>query len=158
MHASNQSAGTTVLSDELLDELDDVVVRMARMMASRHLDPEACIGNLTLAQVMLLRALSVHGAAKMSDVAAILAVKAPAASAAVAQLERDGRVERAIDPHDRRVTSVHVTEVGLAALHEAEAHRRAAIRRFISALGERDITELIRIHRVLIAAMEEGRA
>jgi DNA-binding MarR family transcriptional regulator len=159
MHESKQHAADAPVhyGDELLDELDDVMVRMGRLMSSRHVGPDCCPESLTMSQALLLRALGQHGATKMSDIAALLAVKPPAASAAIAQLERVGYVERAIDPDDRRVTLVHVTEEGTAALHIAETSRREAMSRYLSVLSEEDILSLIRIHKTLISAMDEGR-
>ena len=163
MHVPNDSASgspsAALLTDELLDELDDVIVRMTRMMSSRHqhVGPDCCPETLTLSQAMLLRALDAHDGSKMSDVAVLLAVKPPAASAAVAQLERDGYVRREIDPDDRRVTLVHVTEEGKCALNTAEEHRRSGMRKVLAVLEVSDIEELIRIHHTLISAMDDGR-
>ena len=159
MHESKQPSSLTPVlhGDELLDEFDDVMVRMGRLMASRHVGPDCCPETLTMPQALLLRSLGQQGATKMSDIATLLAVKPPAASAAIAQLERVGYVERAIDSDDRRVTLVHVTEEGVAALHVAETARREAMSRYLSVLSEEDILSLIRIHKTLISAMDEGR-
>jgi len=146
------------INDELLDELDDAIVRMGRVMASRHMGPECCPESITLSQTMLLRALAGHGACKMSDVASMMAIKPPAASAAIAALEKDGYVERVHDEQDRRVTHVHITAEGRSALHNAESLRRETMRRYLSVLSEDDVRSLIRIHGVLLTAMDEGRA
>lgn len=146
------------IDDQLLDELDDAIVRMGRVMASRHLGPECCPESLTLSQTMLLRSLEAHGACKMSEVASLMAIKPPAASAAIAALERDGHVERTHDATDRRVTFVNLTDEGRSALHAAETSRRETMRRYLSVLTEDDIRALIRIHNVLLTAMDEGRA
>jgi len=106
---------------------------------------------------MLMRALEAHGPTKMSDVASLLGVKPPAASAAVDALEREGYVARVHDPEDRRVTHVHVTDEGRAALRDVEAKRRAVMRGYLTVLSEQDVRDLTRIHRTLIDAMEKGR-
>ena len=143
----------TPTDDALLDELDDVILRMGRMMSSRHSGPNCCPETITLSQAMLMRAMESHGAVKMSEVAALLAIKPPAASAAIASLERDGYVERAVDPTDRRVTLVTLTSDGIAALHEAEARRRDIMRRYLSILSHEEIRMLINVHNKLIEAM-----
>ncbi len=146
------------INDALLDELDDAILRMGRIMAARHTGPECCPDSLTLSQTMLLRGLESFGPSKMSDVAAMMAIKPPAASAAIAALEKDGYVERVHDDEDRRVTLVHVTDEGITALHNAEKLRREMMRRYLAVLSEDDVRSLIRIHHVLSTAMDEGRA
>jgi DNA-binding MarR family transcriptional regulator len=146
------------IDDQLLDELDDAIVRMGRVMAARHAMPHCCDDALTLSQTMLLRSLDTHEGCKMSDVASLMAIKPPAASAAIAALEKDGFVERLHDESDRRVTHVHLTTGGRSALHNAETTRRETMRRYLSVLTEDDVRSLIRIHNVLLAAMDEGLA
>jgi DNA-binding MarR family transcriptional regulator len=143
--------------DALLDEIDDVILRMGRIMSARHSGPGCVPEALTMPQAMLLRAIESHGAVKMSEVAAVLAIKPPAASAAVTSLEREGYVERAVDPGDRRVTLVTLTAEGLEALHIAEAHRREIMRRFLSVLSADEIRSLISIHNKLIEAMTSNQ-
>lgn len=140
-------------SDELLDELDDVILRMGRLMSSRHGGPHSCSDSITLPQAMMLRSMESHGAVKMSEVAALLAIKPPAASAAVDSLEREGYVQRAIDPTDRRVTLVTPTAEGLEALHASETQRRNVMRQHLSALSEDEIRSLISITTKLVEAM-----
>ncbi len=146
------------MKDDLLDELDDAILRMGRIMASRHAGPDCCPDSLTLSQTMLLRGLESFGPSKMSDVASMMAIKAPAASSAIAALEKSGYVERVHDDEDRRVTLVHITDEGRDALHAAETKRRELMRGYLSVLSEDDIRSLIRIHHVLSTAMDEGRA
>jgi MarR family transcriptional regulator, organic hydroperoxide resistance regulator len=144
-------------ADALLDELDDVILRMGRIMSARHGGQDACDGALTMPQAMLLRMIESHGAAKMSEVAALLAVKPPAASAAVDSLEREGYVSRTIDSADRRVTLVTLTPEGLEALHTAEAHRRDIMRTYLAVLSEDEIRSLITVHNKLIEAMTSNQ-
>lgn len=143
--------------DALLDELDDVILRMGRIMSSRHFGPDCCPDSITLPQAMLLRVIEAHGAVKMSEVAALLAIKPPAASAAIALLEREGYVERSVDSTDRRVTLVTLTSEGLNALHAAEARRRDIMRRHMAILSEDEIRSLIAIHNKLIEAMTSNQ-
>ncbi|NTU70636.1 MAG: winged helix-turn-helix transcriptional regulator [Coriobacteriia bacterium] len=142
------------MGDALLDELDDVILRMGRLMSARHFGSECNAPDaITLSQALLMRAIESHGAVKMSEVAALLAIKAPAASAAIDALEREGYVERAADPSDRRVTLVTLTPLGCDALHAAETRRRDAMRRHMAVLTDDEIRTLITIHHKLIDAM-----
>ena len=156
--SASEDEQRTDLADELIDELDDAVVRISRMLSSRRFGVECGPDSLTLPQAMLLRAITAHGTANMSEVAALLSIKPPAASAVIAQLEQEGYVQRQTDPDDRRVTLVHLTAEGTAALRSVEEQRRTVMRGFLAVLDKKDIRELIRIHRVIMTAMNEGRA
>ena len=92
----------------------------------------------------------------MSDVALLLAVKPPAASAMVDGLEKSGYVERSICEDDRRVTLVHITEAGRETLADAEKVRRGHMRRYLSLLSVEDIQTMIRIQNTLIDGIDSG--
>lgn len=145
------------LDNRLIDELDETIMRMGRVMSARHMGPECCPHTLSVPQALLARVLHSHGPTKVGDVAAMLGVKPPAASAMIDALEREGFVERAHDAEDRRVTLVRLTPAGEAALETAEGTRREAMRRYLSVLTEPDVRALLRIHRTLLSAMDEGR-
>ncbi len=88
------------IPDQLIYDLEDSMTRLARLMATRHTDPGFCSGSLNMSQMMLMRAFESHDALKMSDVALLLAVKPPAASATVDGLEKQ-RLCRAQDLRGR---------------------------------------------------------
>ena len=92
----------------------------------------------------------------MSDVAMLLAVKPPAASATIDGLERHGYVERVASTDDRRVTLVHLTQAGRDALQHAEDNRRGHMRRYLELLSEDDVRTMIRVHHTLIDAIDSG--
>jgi len=145
------------LDNNLLDELDETIVRIGRIMSSRHVGPDCCPHTLSVSQALLARILLTHGPAKVGEIASLLGVKPPAASAMIDSLEREGYVERAHDAEDRRVTIVRLTTAGQEALESAEVKRREVMRRYLSVLEEDDVRDLLRIHRTLLAAMDEGR-
>ncbi len=146
----------SALSDELLDEFDATFLMLGRLMASRHAD--VCEGvPVTGPRMLVLRALAGDGA-KAGEVAAQLGVKAPAATALIDGLERDGLVTREHVAQDRRVVLVKLTEAGRTVLHEAEAARREHMRRYLSALSPEDVRTLIRIQRTLIDTVSETDA
>jgi DNA-binding MarR family transcriptional regulator len=146
----------TKIPDQLIYDLEDSMTRLARLMATRHTDPDFCSGSLNLSQMMLLRAFELHDALKMSDVALLLAVKPPTASAMVDGLEKNGLVVRTASEHDRRVTLVHITEQGRQTLALAEKTRRGHMRRYLSLLSIEDIQSMIRIQNTLIDAIDTG--
>lgn len=140
------------------------MMRMGRLMATRHGghgtrpdDHDACHGELNPVHAMLMRALHASTSLKMADIAALLAIKPPAASAVVDALEHRGFVERAHSDEDRRVTLVCLTPTGRAVLTHTEEARRAQLRRYMELISEDDVRTLLRIQNTLIDAIESGR-
>jgi DNA-binding MarR family transcriptional regulator len=75
-------------------------------------------------------------------------------SHAVARLEESGWVERVTDPDDRRVTLLHLTEVGRRAFADASVGHIAEVRRvFFAALDDEDLDDLRRIGAKLLASL-----
>jgi len=150
-------AASSAISDALIDELEDSMTRMGRLMAMRHGGHDVCQGELNPVQAMLMRALQANKALKMADIATLLAIKPPAASAVVDALEHRGYLTRAHSEDDRRVTLVCLTPEGCTVLAETEATRRAQLRRYMELISEDDIRTLVRIQHTLIDAIESGR-
>lgn len=143
-------------ADALMDELDATVMMLGRIFSARH-GEMCCESGISTAQVLVLRLLSSLGATKVGDIAALLGIKAPAASALIDTLEKRGYVQREIDAEDRRIHLMSVTESGSHELIAAETERREHMRRYMSVLGDDDVRNLIRIHRTLIEAMTSDR-
>jgi DNA-binding MarR family transcriptional regulator len=98
-----------------------LVARLARMLerACGELDPP-----LTLAQYRLLVMIG-RGADRASHLAGQLALAKPTVSATVDTLVERGLVARSTARHDRRVTTLTVTERGDGVLAAAEGAMRA---------------------------------
>jgi len=133
------------------------MTRMGRLMAMRHGGHDECHGELNPVHAMLMRALLASKSLKMADIASLLAIKPPAASAVVDALEHRGYVERTPSEDDRRVTLVCLTPAGCEILTLTEEARRAQLRRYMELISEGDIRTLLRIQNTLIDAIESGR-
>ena len=155
--SASDAASASTISDALIDELEDSMTRMGRLMTMRHGGHDACKGELNPVQAMLMRALLVNKSLKMAGIASLLAIKPPAASAVVDALEHRGFVERMASDDDRRVTLVCLTPAGCDVLANTEAMRRAQLRRYMELISEDDIRTLLRIQNTLIDAIESGR-
>lgn len=83
----------------------------ARRMGRRPLP----FGELSMAQSLAMMAVKDHGPLSISELAALLAVSAPSASAMVERLVERGVLVREPDPQDRRRVQVHLSP-------EADAH------------------------------------
>ena len=113
-------------SEELLGQFEAVLYRLARVMNAQ---PDQGSGALTPPQYLILRLLHMTGPMRISDVAAHMGVKNPAASMMLHAMFEHDLVTREEDPDDRRATLVSVSKAGEKALHAAEENRRAFFRR-----------------------------
>jgi DNA-binding MarR family transcriptional regulator len=132
-----------VSDDALLDDLDAVVFRLARLMAT-HLEHRASAWTLSPPQYMVLKTLEREGTLRVSDVAEHMGVGAPAASMILHALTEEGLIDREQDSQDRRATLVSVSESGRSSLARAEEERRAFMKDVTSRLSPEDIRVLIR--------------
>ncbi len=143
---------TTPIPDQLLDEVETVAIMLGRLLAAQH-GQEGSTGIPTGPRLLMLHVLAEANSSKVSDLAVLLGIKAPAASSLIDSLECEGLVARIPDAKDLRVTRISLTDEGRKALHEAFAARRQEMRNLLSVLTDEDIVTLIRIHRTLIATM-----
>lgn len=79
--------------------------------------------DISLTAASTLRRLELHGPRRLTELAADEGVTQPGMTQLVQRLERDGLVERATDPTDRRVVLVRATEAAVALLARRRAHR-----------------------------------
>ncbi|MGH2460656.1 MAG: MarR family transcriptional regulator [Chloroflexota bacterium] len=95
------------------------------------------------AQFFVLHILSKAGPLAVGDIAERCHVSGPTISRMLNQLEANGMIERRIDPANRRVIRVDVTEAGRAA--EAGMTRRfeAALQSVLSPLTDGELADLI---------------
>lgn len=147
------------LDDDLIDELNATMIQLGRLFMSRHGDGgHGHEGHdVSGPKFLALRALDSTEPVKVSDIAELLGIKAPAASAVVDHLVSAGLAERSNDPDDRRVTRVLPTSAGRAMLEHAETSRRELMRRYCSVLSDEDVHAMLRINRTLIEAMNSDR-
>lgn len=131
-------------TEQLLDELDAAMHRMGRLMAANHARFQAESGMAT-PHFMLLKSIACEGPARVSDLAALMGVKNPAASMLIQQLESEGLLARQHDEADNRVVIVSLTPAGEARLAQVEVYRRELLRAMTADLGASDLEALRRI-------------
>lgn len=73
--------------------------------------------GVTMLQCGILRHLE-HAALTINELAQLLMIKPPSLVAVVDALERDGYLQRKVDPSDRRRTPLHITPKGQALLEK----------------------------------------
>lgn len=140
----NGSRAVSDSTDALLDELDAVLFRIGRLMTSRLSDLSRQSG-LSAPQFMVVKTLACEGPMRVSDIAATLGVKNPAASMLVQWLQLEGYVTREHDPEDNRVVRVSLTKKGTEQLARSEGFRLEVMRRFTADLTQEDLGDFVRI-------------
>ena len=92
----------------------------------------------------------------MSQLAARTSSSLSRLSHVVSKLEKRGWLERRPHPRDARVTTAHLSDVGMATLVElAPGHVEAVRTKFLDALTDRDVNDLARIGEKIVARLDE---
>jgi DNA-binding MarR family transcriptional regulator len=141
--------------ETLLDDIDAAMHRMGRLMAASHARFQSASGIAT-PHYMVLKTVATEGPARVSDLAALLGVKNPAASMLIQNLEAEGYVERRHDGRDNRVVIVSLTPAGEERLAQAEVCRRAMSRRLTESLSVEDLEALKRIIVTIADSIAQG--
>jgi DNA-binding MarR family transcriptional regulator len=133
-------------------EEKDIAQRLLHAMAQFrrfHGKPQT-IGGLTRGEMIILFCVE-EGAEpnsiglKVSEISNKLLIATPTATQQITALEAQGFVERRIDPVDRRVVRVQLTEKGAAITDQAKTRLRGALQGLVEYLGEEDSAELARL-------------
>src|SRR5512138_3477980 len=117
------------LTADVAHASDLFVAIVEKLMTQRMLD-ENFEQQVTPAQLVALRYLSLNESSLMSDVAEGLGISFPAATKTVDRLVRKEMASRVEDPHDRRVVRIRLTERGrslVADVYEARSRRFASV-------------------------------
>ena len=123
------------LTAEVAHASDLFVAIVEKLMTQRMLD-ESFEQQVTPAQLVALRYLTLNESSLMSDVAEGLSISFPAATKTIDRLVRKELASRMEDPHDRRVVRIRLTERGKKLVEEVYDERS---RRFASVLDRLDL-------------------
>ncbi|CAK7282866.1 MarR family winged helix-turn-helix transcriptional regulator [Streptomyces misionensis] len=144
---------TTPDPDGLLAEQLLRLTRRVHRIQKRHLERRDL--GVTPAQSRLLRTLAHYGSPpRMADLAERLEVVPRAVTTLVDGLEASGKVRRAPDPANRRVTRIELTDEGRALLRELHGARRSAAEEILAPLTEKER----QVFGVLLDALIDGDA
>jgi DNA-binding MarR family transcriptional regulator len=139
-------------STELAARLRLVVGRLARQLR-RHK-----AGGLTASQLSALATVGNQGPLRLTDLAAIEGVGAPAMTRLVASLDELDLVRRATDPNDRRSCLVALSERGRTELEALRRETTALLARRVARLSEEQRELLRAALPVLEAIVREDAA
>ncbi|WP_030737313.1 MarR family winged helix-turn-helix transcriptional regulator [Streptomyces sp. NRRL S-31] len=128
---------TTPDPDGLLAEQLLRLTRRVHRIQKRHLEQRDL--GVTPAQSRLLRTLAHYASPpRMADLAERLEVVPRAVTTLVDGLEASGKVRRAPDPANRRVTRIELTDEGRVALRELRGARHSAAEEILAPLTEKE--------------------
>ena len=99
----------------------------------------------SISQIEALQFVSEQGGPTMRDIAALLKVKAPSATALVDELVGSGFLTRTPDPADRLQVRLAMTRKGASALATAVARKKKVISSVLSPLAASDKAQFDRL-------------
>jgi DNA-binding MarR family transcriptional regulator len=132
-------------------------LRTAIVRTARRLRQEAAAETtgLTPTSVAALATIERHGPITPSEIAAIERVKRPTITRTLGCLEREGLIDRAPDPDDRRSALVSVNGAGRERLRRLRGRKNAYLARRMRDLSASEVETLERAAEIL-ERMREG--
>ena len=132
-------------------------LRTAIVRTARRLRQEAAAetSGLTPTSVAALATIERHGPLTPSEIAEIERVKRPTITRTLGCLEREGLIDRAPDPADRRSALVSVNGAGRERLRQLRGRKNAYLARRMRDLSTEEVETLERAAEIL-ERMREG--
>ncbi len=130
----------TVVDPDDGDPAADAVVPRLRLAVARlaRLLRQNAETGLSPSQMSALVAIERHGPLPLGELAAHEGVAPPTVTRVVARLEEEDRVTRTVDPEDRRVARVEITENGRDLLAHSRNRKEAWLDARVDALDPAD--------------------
>jgi DNA-binding MarR family transcriptional regulator len=145
-------AKTDIPLTERAAQLRTAIVRTARRLRQ---EAAAETSGLTPTSVAALATIERHGPMTPSEIAAIERVKRPTITRTLGCLEREGLIDRAPDPADRRSALVSVNAAGRERLRRLRGRKNAYLARRMRDLNDEEVETLERAAEIL-ERMREG--
>jgi DNA-binding MarR family transcriptional regulator len=141
---------STIISDADVAELA-AQLRLAVARLNRRIRQEAAVTGeeLTSSAQAALATIQRDGPITLGELAAIERVQPPSMTRIVARLEEYGYVTRVVDPADRRVARVEITDAGHALLARVRTRKDAFLAQRVAGLDAAERALLARALPVL---------
>jgi DNA-binding MarR family transcriptional regulator len=121
-----------------------LVNRAARTMAGELADRLRPAG-IGIGQWSILLLLWARDGSTQAELARLAAIEPPTVVRTIDRMVRDGLVARAPDPHDARLSRIHLTERGLTLRDELVPHAIAVNEVFLQRMTPREGASLLRL-------------
>lgn len=144
------------LIEETIGRVDQILGRRRRQFCAMPL-----FRGMSMVQVYLLMVLRESGPRTVSELASLLQVAAPSASAIVDRMEEHELVHRVRDSVDRRVVHVEIAEHGRAVVEQLSGVRQEEMRGVLQVMTDDELSSVVQGLRSLEAAvqrMEDSRS
>lgn len=136
--------------------VSDLFVQILYKTMSQRVISELTDQKVSLPQIHALRYVWLHDNVLMGDLAAGLSISYPSATNMVKRLERQGLVERVVNPADRREVEVRLTKHGRELTERMEEERIRRMGEVLSTLSPEERDCLIKgLQRFVIAAVAD---
>jgi DNA-binding MarR family transcriptional regulator len=148
-------------SDGPVDQIQtalQIVARSITLVRAHERLLQAAGVRLDRAGAALLHRLYVHGSSlRVTNLADLLGVDAPAITRKIHRLEHDGLVVRHADPDDRRATLIGLTPAGRRTLERVLDARRAWLERLFGGWDGTDLATFASLLDRFSSALEHDR-
>jgi DNA-binding MarR family transcriptional regulator len=118
-------------------------LRLAVMRLARRLRQEAS-GDITLSQLSALSTVERRGPVSLKELAEVERISPPSTTRITTFLEEGGLVVRSVDPVDRRVAHLAITDAGRRLLEKTRSRRDAYLATRLRALAPDELEALTR--------------
>jgi DNA-binding MarR family transcriptional regulator len=122
-HAADDDQEIDVAEAELASRLRLAVTRLHRRLRQQ------AVGGLSPAQISALASTERLGSPTLGELASHESVQPPSMTRIIAALEERGLVTRVVDPTDRRVARIEVTQAGREVLAESRSRKNVYLAR-----------------------------
>lgn len=123
-------------------------------MRRRAMCEQPLYHQVSLPQMHILMVLLERGPLTVSEVAHLLSVSTPSASAILDRMEENSLVRRERDQTDRRVVHVSISERGRAAVDELTGVHRERVQRLLSVMTDEELRQVVRGMEAVGKALE----
>ena len=145
-------ATTTAPTDtQLASRLRLAVMRLARVLRQKAQD------SITPSQLSALVSIERAGPVTLGELASLESVQPPTMTRIVAGLEEQGLVQRDVDPADRRVSRVRMTQLARKLLERNRSRKTAYLASRLRGLSQEDLDVLARAAGLLERMTEDER-
>lgn len=129
--------------------------RAGRLLARRG-DRRFGDMGLAFAQVPVLGSLRNGEALSQAELAKLVQIEQPTMAALLGRMERDGLIERAPDPHDKRVSQVSLSAAARGRMPQVRAALVAGSKEALAGFDAGDIATLTALLERVVANLEQA--
>lgn len=140
--------------DEHIEELFNTIFQFKTVVANLYSEAED--GRATMLQFSALNHIQENPNLSVAEVGRLLHLSKSSSTQLIERLEKAGFTKRVQDKKDRRITHLSISGTGKKELKESKKKMLAKMGIIFSHLPEKDILDLVRIHKTLLNKLMEG--